>query len=393
MITRILNPSQKRSFLLLGPRQTGKSTYVKTLLKSQDLYINLLPEHTHWMYAKDPAAFRQEILAHQKRYPQFTCIVDEVQKIPSLLDEVHDLIETYPLRFILTGSSARKLRRGASNLLAGRANHYRLYPLTVAELGDSFDLERALHRGLLPYLWAESLNLMDEEEFLRAYTDLYLREEIQAEGIVRHIAPFARFLDIAANNDGEIVNYSNIARECAVSVKTVQEYYQILEDTFLAYRLDPWFKSIRKRLVAHPRYYFFDMGITNALCYQYSRLNPIVRGRRFEQFILQQLLALNAYHRSGCQFFFWRTHTGIEVDLILTRQQVIIAAIEIKSSSTNITSAKSTLNTFREEYPEVPCFIISTVEKPRLLAPHILALSWQAFLSKTWFELTTISQT
>ena len=382
MITRILNPSQTRSFFLFGPRQTGKSTFVKRLLTPDDLYINLLLQRTYLSYTRSPDIFRQELLAHLQHTPKFTCIVDEVQKIPRLLDEVHDFIETYNIRFILTGSSARKLKRGGANLLAGRANTYSLHPLLVEELQQDFQLERALQRGLLPYLWSSALSKTDEEEFLRAYTETYLKEEIQAEGVIRNITPFVHFLEIAANNDGEIVNFSNVARECGVSVKTAQEYYQILGDTFIAYRLEPWMKSIRKRLVAHPRYYFFDMGITNALCYHYGLLNPEIRGRRFEQFIILQLIALNAYYRLGWQFFFWRTQTGIEIDLIIAREHKPIAAIEIKSL--DVISGKNLygLKSFKQEYPDISCFVVCTTERPRQEESGIRILPWQDFFKE-----------
>ncbi|HBG34065.1 MAG: hypothetical protein A2X70_05330 [Alphaproteobacteria bacterium GWC2_42_16] len=382
MIQRQLSPSKMRSFFLFGPRQTGKSTFVTSLLQPQDLYITLLPQETFFNYVRDPSIFRQEVLAHHKKHPHFTCIVDEIQKIPSLLDEVHDLIETYGIRFILTGSSARKLKRGAANLLAGRANTYQLYPLTYVELAQDFDLEKVLSKGSLPYLWSQELSKKDEEEFLRSYTDIYLREEIQAEGVVRNIGPFVRFIDIAANSDGELINYSNVARECGVSVKTVQDYYQILEDTFLAYRLDPWKKSIRKRLLVHPKYYWFDTGVTNALCHQYSTLNPKVRGRRFEQFILLQLIALNSYHRWGFQFYFWRTSTGAEVDLILVHSNTPIAAIEIKSTSSISAADTQGLQEFQKENYKVKSYLISPLARPRLLPGDIQALPWQIFFDE-----------
>lgn len=386
MIKRTLSPLKKRSFFLFGPRQTGKSTYVNTLLEPQDLYITLLPQESFFSYVRSPGTFRQEVLAHQKQHDHFTCIVDEIQKIPSLLDEVHDLIETYGIRFILTGSSARKLKRGAANLLAGRASTLQMYPLTYEELSKDFHLERALQIGGLPYLWSHALSKLDQEEFLRSYTEIYLREEIQAEGIIRNIGPFARFIDISASNDGEIVNYSNIARECGVSVKTVQEYYQILEDTFLAYRLNPWTKSIRKRLVSHPKYYWFDTGVTNALCHYYSTLNPQVRGRRFEQFIILQLIALNVYHRWNFQFFFWRTNTGAEVDIIIVHENQPVAAIEIKSSQKVVHADTYGLQEFQKEYPNVQAYLICPIERPRLLQ-SIQALPWQLFLSEHLLRL------
>lgn len=381
MLKRILQTTQNRSFFLFGPRQVGKSTYVRTLIEPQDLYITLLPQRLFLEYLRDPNLFRQEILAHKKKYEKFTCIVDEIQKIPALLDEVHDLIETENVRFILTGSSARKLKRGGANLLAGRANTYHMYPCTYVEIGEKFELERVLQKGCLPYLWADPLSENDQKEFLLAYSETYLKEEIQAEGIVRNIAPFARFIDVAANNDGEIVNYSNIARECGVSVRTVQDYYQILEDTFLAHRIDPWLKSIRKRLIAHPRYYLFDMGVSNAICH-HSILNSTVRGRRFEQFITLQLIALNDYYRYGFELFFWRTHTGVEVDLLLTRAQKPVAAIEIKSSSLITNADAYALREFQTEYEDAKAYIICPVERPRILESDIQIIPWQQFFNE-----------
>jgi predicted AAA+ superfamily ATPase len=231
MYKRTLSPNKEKSWFLFGPRQTGKSTFVKKLLRKKDLYIDLLPQKNFLNYAKNPGRLREEVLAHHQRFGRFVCVIDEIQKIPSLLDEVHELIESCNIRFILTGSSARKLRRGGANLLAGRAYTYRFFTLTFQELGQDFQLDRALRVGCLPVLWGASND--DEQEFLRSYTETYLKEEIAAEGLVRNIGPFSYFLDIVAANDGETVNFSNVARECGVTVKTVQQYYQILEDTFL----------------------------------------------------------------------------------------------------------------------------------------------------------------
>lgn len=254
--------------------------------------------------------------------------------------------------------------------------------MTFEELAQDFNLEKVLLKGGLPYLWGQTLSKNDEDEFLRSYTDIYLREEIQVEGVVRSIGPFVRFIDTAANNDGELVNYTNIARECGVSIKTVQDYYQILEDTFLAHRLDPWKKSARKRLLAHPKYYWFDTGVTNALCHQYSALNPKVRGRRFEQFILLQLIALNSYNRWRFQFYFWRTKEGTEVDILLVRSNEPVAAIEIKSTSSITSTDTHGLLEFQKEYPGIKSFILSPIERPRLLPGNIQALPWKIFFDE-----------
>lgn len=380
MLKRLLKTSNKRSFFLFGPRQTGKSTYIKNQISKNDLYINLLPQRAFLNYSRNPNLFREETLAHKKMYGDgFICVVDEIQRIPALLNEVHDLIESANIRFALTGSSARKLKRGGANLLAGRADIYYLFPLVYQEFAQNFTLEKALQIGCLPYLWANNFSENDQNEFLRSYTDLYLKEEIQAEGIVRNIGSFTRFLDVAAYNDGEIVNYSNIARECGVSVKTVQGYYQILEDTFLAHRLEPWTSSIRKRLVSHPRYYLFDPGVTNAICQNFSTLNPEVRGRRFEQFMILQIIALNSYFRYGYEFFFWRTNNGIEIDLIITHSKNPIAAVEFKSGLLKPGSSYA-MNEFKKEYPKIKTYIVCPIERTRILPDETIIVPWENFL-------------
>ncbi len=386
MYKRLINPSKKKSWFLWGPRQTGKSTYVRSLLTESDLYIDLLPQRAFLNYAKHPGRIREEILAHEKKHRRFVCIIDEIQKIPSLLDEVHELIESRKIRFILTGSSARKLRRGGTNLLAGRAYTYRLFPLTRAELGDEFDLERALLIGCLPTLWESDEE--DPREFLRSYTETYLQEEIAQEGLARNIGPFSRFLDIAAACDGETVNFSNVARECGVSVKTAQQYYEILEDTFLAFRLPAWRKSARKRLVTHPRFYFFDTGVTNALCHTLGeQLNPAVRGRRYEQFVISQIMAEIHYQRLDFQLFYWRTNHGAEVDLLICRGQRILAAAEIKSSRLLGKEPFDGLRSFREENSGVPTFVLGVGQRERLLSDGTTVMSWDRFIEQTLPDL------
>ena len=381
MYTRQISPSKTKSWLLFGPRQTGKSTYVKGLLSASDLYIDLLPQRNFLNYVKNPGRIREEILAHLKLHDSFICVIDEIQKIPSLLDEVHELIESTDVRFILTGSSTRKLRRGGANLLAGRAYTYHLFPLTFQELGPHFDLEKALIIGALPTLWSDPRE--DPREFLKAYTETYLKEEIAAEGLVRNIGPFSNFLDIAAANDGETVNFSNMARECAVSVKTAQQYYQILEDTFLAFRLPAWNKSVRKRLVSHPRYYFFDPGVTNVLAHTLTeQLNSRIRGRRFEQFVLCQILAAIEYKRLDLQLYYWRTNHGSEVDLLICRGSAVLAAIEIKSSPHIAAEIFSGMMSFLKEHPAVPAFVLGHQQSRRLLANDITLLNWDDFISE-----------
>lgn len=264
-------------------------------------------------------------------------------------------------------------------MLAGRAYTYHLYPLVYQELDAAFDLKRALRVGLLPALWDSDNE--QPAEFLQTYTATYLKEEVAAEGLVRQIGPFARFLDIAAANDGETVNFSNVARECGVSVPTVQQYYQILEDTFVGIRLPAWHRSIRRRLVAHPRYYLFDMGVTNCLAHTLQSVrNPIIQGRRFEQFVITQVAALVHYGRHDAQLAYWRTKHGAEVDLLLCRGDHVLAAIEIKSTARVLARDMSGLRSFGEEYPAVPCFLVGVEPRRRLRKDGITVLGWREFM-------------
>ncbi len=380
MFTRELIPHPSHSFFLFGPRQTGKSTYVKSILTEKDLYIDLLPQRSFLQYAKIPGQLREEILAHLNKYPSFTCVIDEIQKIPSLLDEVHELIETTNIRFILTGSSSRKLRRGGANLLAGRAYTYDMFPLTLRELGKVFNLETALKTGCLPPLWGME---NDAKEFLYSYAETYLKEEIAAEGLVRNIGPFGHFLDIAAASDGETVNFSNIARECAVSNKTVQQYFEILEDTFLAFKLPAWKSSTRKRLVTHPRYYLFDTGISNALTFNLGKdISQRTKGRRFEQFFIGQLRALIEYDRLRYQLYYWRTNHGAEVDLLICQGRRILCAVEIKSSSTITGTELRGMKSFLESHPGTPCYVVGIKQPRRQFSQRITILSWNTFLEE-----------
>jgi predicted AAA+ superfamily ATPase len=379
MFKREVNPTKSKSYFLFGPRQTGKSTFVKSLISPKDLYIDLLPQRNFLNYAKNPGRLREEILAHLRQNNDPLCVVDEIQKIPALLDEVHELIESRGVRFILTGSSARKLRRGGANLLAGRAYTYHLFPLTCTEIGDRFDLIRAIRFGSLPVLWRAHEE--DAYEFLRSYTETYLKEEVAAEGLVRNIGPFAKFLDIAAANDGETVNFNNIARECSVSLKTVQQYFQILEDTFIAFRVPAWTKSERRRLVSHPRYYLFDTGVTNALAHTLiDQLNPKVFGRRFEQFVICQLMARIHYKRLDRQLYYWRTNHGAEVDLLLCEGNRIVCALEIKSSQNIAGEQLGGLKSFILDNPGVPSYVLGARQNRRSLHDNITVINWDEFI-------------
>jgi predicted AAA+ superfamily ATPase len=337
---RVLALPTRRSVLLLGPRQTGKSTLVRAHLPEGTWTVDLLRHDEFLRYSKDPSEFRLAVEERRRRGTKVV-FVDEVQKVPALLDEVHGLIEKGGVRFVLTGSSARKLRRSGANLLAGRAASLRLHPLVVEEHGQDFDLERALRVGALPAIVAADDD--DARVMLRDYTETYLREEIQAEAVVRNLGGFARFLDVAAAQCGELLNTAAVARDVGVSVRTVADYFQILEDTLLGFRLEAYRRGVRKRLVAHPRFYLFDTGVTNALNRRLtSALDPVTRGRLFEQWVVLECHRLLDYAGSEARLFFWRTNHGAEVDLLVEKHGRLLAAVEIKSTRKG--SARSPTN-------------------------------------------------
>jgi predicted AAA+ superfamily ATPase len=324
-----------------------------------------LEHDTFLRYAKEPGLFRLEA---ERRIAAGARVVfvDEVQKIPALLDECHALIERHKVRVILTGSSARKLRRGASNLLAGRAVLRHLQPLTRAELGASFELERALHFGTLPSAW--TLPDADVVDLLRSYVETYVREEILAESLVRNLGGFARFLDIAAAQNGAPTNFTAVARDCGVAARTVQEYFQLLEDTLLGFRVEPYRKSPRARMVSHPRFYFFDTGVTNALQRRLTAPpDPVSRGRLFEQWVIGESRRVLDYAKSEARLFYYRTHNGAEVDLLIEKHGKLRLAIEIKSARRVVCADLTGLRSFADAHPNVPRVVVTTAPRGHAL--------------------------
>ncbi len=364
-IVRDLRLPANRSVLLLGPRQTGKSTLVRAELPKNSWTIDLLQHDTWLRYAKEPGRFRLEAEA-KIRAGIRTIFVDEIQRVPELLDEVHGLIERTKVRFLLTGSSARKLKRHGANLLAGRASVRHLHPFTLRELGDRFSLDRVLSFGSLPPVaTADEATAID---ILRAYVDTYLREEIQAEALVRNIGGFSRLLDVVAAECGSVVNFSALGREAGIATRTVQEYFQLLEDTLILHRLEPWRKSARARMISHPRFYLFDTGVTNALARRLSAApDSALFGRLFEQWVVLESLRLLDYRQSEARLFFWRTHNGAEVDLVLERYGKLVLAAEIKSgrrlSGADITGLRS----FAEVHPKADLVVVANVPEPYAL--------------------------
>jgi predicted AAA+ superfamily ATPase len=360
-----------RSGFLWGPRKTGKTTLLRQQF-SAAFWIDLLNYDLFLQLSQKPNRLRQILEAQ----PAKTVVIDEVQKVPQLMDEVHWLIENRGYRFILSGSSARKFKRGQVNLLGGRAWRFELYPLVTPEL-KSFDLEKALISGLMPSHYFSPDSGME----LKAYVHDYLKEEIQAEALCRNIPAFSRFLVSAAAANGMLFNYSNAARDAGVAVRTIREYYQILEDTLLGRRLPPWQRAKKRRLIETAKFYFFDVGVVSSLL-GYRVLTPGTQeyGRAFEHFIIQECWAYNHYSRSDFPMSFWRTASGAEVDLILGDADT---AIEIKSSE-DVQGRTKGLHLFLEEQKCKKAYIVSREPIPRQLTPNITVLPWRVFCEMLW---------
>lgn len=376
---RTLTLPARGSCFVFGPRQTGKSTFIRSLLPPDAWTVDLLRHDEFLRFAKEPGRFRSEAAEHIRRGAH-TIFVDEIQKVPPLLDEVHSLIEETKIRFLLTGSSARKLKRGGANLLAGRAATRHLHPLTVAEIGEGFDLDRALRFGTLPAVVAG--DDAAARDLLAAYAETYLREEIQAEGIVRNVGGFARFLDIAAAQSGDILNTVAVASDAAVAARTVRAYYEILEDTLIGFKLEPWRKSPRARLVGHPRFYFFDTGVTNALNRRlHGEIDLPTRGRLFEQWLVTECARIVDYSFPETRLFYWRTNHGAEVDLLFERHGKLRLAVEIKSRRTVTGADLSGLRSFGEAHPGTPRIVVATVPEAFRI-DSVEVLPWRKFLAE-----------
>jgi predicted AAA+ superfamily ATPase len=333
MIHRNIPLSNTHSYFLFGARGTGKTTLLHMLFTRENaLFIDLLDPFEADIFLRNPLELKHRISALPSSIEWI--IIDEIQKVPRLLDLVHQLIETKRFKFVLTGSSGRKLKRGVSNLLAGRAFVYHLFPFTFKELGDSFDLDQALQWGTMPEIY----NLASTEEksqYLRAYALTYLKEEIVSEQLIRKSHPFRSFLEIAAQSNGKIINFTKIASDIGVDTKTVQSYFSILEDTLIGHFLPSYHRSVRKRQRANPKFYFFDIGVKRAL---ERTLNlgiaegTYAYGRAFEHFIILEITRMSSYKNNDWQFSYLATKDNAEIDLIIERPGMPVVLIEIKSS-------------------------------------------------------------
>lgn len=349
MYARSLRSRTDKSFFLFGPRGTGKSTWVRDELQPQ-VTIDLLASRTYTRLLADPQALESLIPLDIDG----VVAIDEVQRVPMLLNEVHRLIESRRLVFVLTGSSARTLRRPGVNLLAGRALTHRLHPLTACELGDDFDLEFALRFGHLPATKSEP----DPDAFLHSYVETYLREELMHEGLVRNLAAFTRFLRAASFSHAGQLSIAEVARDCSVDRRTAGGWFDVLEDLLLAVRIQPFSKRARRAVVSHPKLFLFDAGVYRAIRPRGPLDSPEeIAGAALEGFIFQELRACNDYRQLGYDLHFWRTRGGSEVDFILYGERGLVA-IEVKHADTIRNRDLSGLKAFANDYPEARLMLV-----------------------------------
>src|SRR3989338_3261772 len=340
-----------QSFFLLGPRGTGKSTMIKELFPDA-FYLDLLLPDVFRTYLAHPERFREVVHGNKDKK---VFVLDEIQKVPELLEVVHSLLEEKKERqFVMTGSSARKLRRTGTDLLAGRAVIKHMHPFIAAELGDRFSLDLSLKYGMLPVI----LDSADPMASLHAYIDLYVREEVQAEGLTRNIGNFTRFIEAASFSHGSILNVSNIARECGVERKIVEGYIHILEDILLAYRIPVFSKRAKRATIQHPKFYFFDAGLFNVLRPAGPLDHPEQKaGMALEGLVAQHLLAWIDLRHPGCKLYFWRTNAGSEVDFVIYGSS-LFHAVEVKNSSVIHPKDLKPLKSFCEDYPEAEKILV-----------------------------------
>lgn len=369
---QIFKDAGAESIFFWGARQTGKSTLLKNLFPDA-LWFDLLMTEEYNRLSKNPEYLRKSILAMPA---VSTVVIDEIQLVPQLLNEVHWLIVNRGIRFILSGSSPRKILRSGANLLGGRALRYELYPLVSAEI-PGFDLLRAVNNGLLP----RHYDADNAAKLLAAYIGSYLRDEIVAEARLRNVAIFSRFLETAAFTNGEIVNYSNIATDIGVSVPTVKDYFQILEDTLLGRFLPSFQKRPKRRVIQAPKFYIFDVGIVNSLLNRGKiEMGNEIFGKAFEHLIYQEIYAHSRYSELNYNITYWHTATHKEVDFILGDHEV---AIEVKSTNEAQARHISGLKTFAEDYAVKKLILVSNDLYPRML-DNVLVLPWKVFLQQLW---------
>ena len=372
-VARILDLGilEHKSIFLFGPRQTGKTFLLRSRYPDAH-FTDLLHTDVLRRLARHPESLREEVRALPTSRP---IIIDEIQRLPELLNDIHSLIEE-GYRFVLTGSSARKLRRGASNLLAGRALERRLFPFVSAEL-DGMDIGRVLQFGALPPVYDSPI----PKEELLAYVSTYLREEIQAEGLVRRLEPFLHFLDIAGLSNGELLNYANLASDIGVSAKTVREYYQILEDTLIGQMVPCFGKTNKRKPISTPKFYLFDVGVANALAGRFSVLpGTEAYGRCLEHLVFTEIRAFLSYSRDDRALTFWRSTHGQEVDFLIGDE----TAIEVKATTHVQPKHLRGVKALAEDVTLKHKIVVSMDPQPRRLDDGLVVLPLKDFLERLW---------
>ena len=358
----------KKSHFLFGPRQTGKSFLIHQSLPGVRVY-DLLDTSIYLALSQNPLRLSQELTPKDRMV-----VIDEIQRIPDLLNEVHRLIETRRIKFLLTGSSARKLRRGGVNLLGGRARTKHLHPLTYKELGKDFDLSQALTRGTLPSIYFSD----DPRADLQSYAGTYLEQEIVAEGATRNVPAFSRFLKVAALCNGTIVNFTNVANDAQVPRTTVYEYFRILQDTLILHEVPAWRLSRKRKPLASSKYYFFDVGVVGMLQGRTIRPGTPEYGEAFETYLAHELFSYRDY-RTGDPVSFWRSTSGFEVDFILGDH----TAIEVKAKGNVSSQDLKTLKALAEE-GKLKRYLVVSFEPRKRQVGEVTVLPWQVFLTELW---------
>ena len=359
---------RKRSHFLLGPRQTGKTTLIRRTLPTARVY-DLLDTSVYLSLSRTPGRIAQELSPADR-----VVVIDEIQRLPDLLNEVHRLIETRGIRFLLTGSSARKLRRGGINLLGGRARIQYLHPLSSEELGDRFDLTRAVERGLLPSIYFSG----DAQADLTAYAGLYLQQEVVAEGATRNVPAFSRFLKVASHCNATIVNFTSVASDAQVARTTIYEYFDILKDTLVLHELPAWRKTIKRKPLASSKYYFFDVGVVASLQGRTFRSGTPEFGEAFETVIMHELVSYRDFV-SGEPLSYWRSTSGFEVDFIIGDH----TAVEVKAKETVSPQDLKPLRALAEE-TRLKRYLCVSMEPRARKIDNLTVLPYRTFLKALW---------